>query len=114
MACSWRWFIHPATVIRTNRNGSNILDIWSIHYRGEARDLPQIHFDPVFGPYWIRLVLCRLTQMRPPSRTARFCTSFAGTARGGSWTAMYCPAESRLEKDNLFGLAIFHRHGLAR
>jgi hypothetical protein len=27
---------------------------------------------------------------------------------------MYCPAESRLEKDNLFGLAIFHRHGLAR
>ncbi len=70
MACSWRWFIHPATVIRTNRNGSNILDIWSIHYRGEARDLPQIHFDPVFGPYWIRAVLCRLTQMRQPSRTA--------------------------------------------
>src|SRR5712691_12113905 len=27
MICSWRWFIHPATAISTNRNGSRTLGI---------------------------------------------------------------------------------------
>src|SRR5712691_9786475 len=29
MICSWRWFIHPATAISTNRNGSRTLGIVS-------------------------------------------------------------------------------------
>ena len=28
MTCSWRWFIHPATAISTNRNGSRTLGIF--------------------------------------------------------------------------------------
>jgi outer membrane protein TolC len=33
MTCSWRWFIHPATAISRNRNGSRALDISLAHYR---------------------------------------------------------------------------------
>lgn len=32
MICSWRWFIHPATAITTNRNGSRTLGISLDHY----------------------------------------------------------------------------------
>jgi len=35
MACSWRWFIHPATAISTNRKGSKTLGI-SLAYSGKA------------------------------------------------------------------------------
>src|SRR6266852_2047107 len=33
MICSWRWFIHPATAISTNRNGSRTLGISLPNYR---------------------------------------------------------------------------------
>src|SRR6266849_1581969 len=36
MICNWRWFIQPATVISTNRNGSRTLGIWLAHYREDS------------------------------------------------------------------------------
>src|SRR6266852_3627099 len=55
MICNCRWFIQPATVISTNRNGSRTLGIWLAHYRepqalgGDERT--RIQADPVSGPY---------------------------------------------------------------
>jgi hypothetical protein len=33
MTCSWRWFIHPETAIRKNRNGSSTLCVFQTHHR---------------------------------------------------------------------------------
>jgi len=54
MICSWRWFIHPATAINKDRNGSRTLGISLVHYREPqaCSDEPaRIQADPVSGPY---------------------------------------------------------------
>src|SRR5215467_2344864 len=54
MIWSWRWFIHPATAIRTNRKGSRTLSMLSLHYHlrsSERHKARRIHGDPIFGPY---------------------------------------------------------------
>src|SRR5712691_11622039 len=52
MICSWRWFIHPATAIRTNRNGSRTLGISLAYYREpnvHGDEAARIQADPVSG-----------------------------------------------------------------
>src|SRR5438034_11367357 len=51
MICSWCWFIHPATAISTNRNGSRTLGIVSSLSRDLRTAVTLFLADPVFGPY---------------------------------------------------------------
>src|SRR5258708_32528637 len=51
MICSWCWFIHPATAISTNRNGSRTLGIVSSLSRDLRAAVTLFHADPVSGPY---------------------------------------------------------------
>src|SRR2546421_9184289 len=51
MICSWCWFIHPATAISTNRNGSRTLGIVSSLSRDLRAAVTLFLADPVFGPY---------------------------------------------------------------
>jgi len=54
MICSWRWFIHPATAISTNRNGSRTLGISLAYYamlKARGDEPAGFKTDPVFGPY---------------------------------------------------------------
>src|SRR5438309_5006260 len=53
MICSWCWFIHPATAISTNRNGSRTLGIVSSLSRDLRTAVTLFQADPVSGPYGI-------------------------------------------------------------
>jgi len=58
MICSWRWFIHPATAISTNRSGSRTLGISLAYYamlKARGDEPAGFKTDTVFGPYVIDL-----------------------------------------------------------
>ena len=60
MICSWRWFIHPATAISMNRNGSRTLGISLAYYREPWRiaspEKCYLKQDPISGPYGAPIV----------------------------------------------------------
>src|SRR5258706_15735413 len=56
MICSWCWFIHPATAISTNRNGSRTLGIVSSLSR-DLRTAVLFQPDPVSGPYGVQFII---------------------------------------------------------
>src|SRR5258705_2713720 len=53
MICRCGWFIHPATAISTNRNGSRTLGIVKSLSR-DLRTAVLFQADPVSGPYGVR------------------------------------------------------------
>src|SRR5260370_14727792 len=79
MICSWCWFIHPATAISTNRNGSRTLGIVSTLSRDLRTAVTLFHADPVFGPYGVQGKGRRLSPFPCPARSdGRRFTKLAG------------------------------------
>src|ERR1019366_186815 len=68
MTCNWRWFIHPATAISTNRNGSRVLGISLVHYRQHlpcGKEAVRIQADPISGPYGNRWMAVEVSGAGP-------------------------------------------------